>query len=218
MNKQYGFTLTEIAIVILIIGLLIGSVLKGQQMITTAKIKNIEGNYSSLAKAIYTYQERYSALPGDDAAAHRFRFIQQGAANNGNGDGIIGDDDQNNYKTQKGAIDREVVYVWLHLRAASLIPGPKDPTQADDASPFKPLENAFGGLIGVESNRVDLQGVFIGFTDIPFEIAEILDARHDDKQPNRGLVQAESNDILANGSALNFYDDSNPLVSLLFAL
>ncbi|MDY6991408.1 MAG: prepilin-type N-terminal cleavage/methylation domain-containing protein [Pseudomonadota bacterium] len=217
MNKQYGFTLTEIAIVILIIGLLIGSVLKGQQMITTAKIKNIEGNYSSLAKAIYTYQERYSALPGDDNAASRFRFIQKGAANNGNGDGIIGNDDQS-YKRQEKTLDKEVVSVWLHLRAASLIPGPKDPTQADDADPFKPIENAFGGLIGVESNRLNIEGVFVGFTDIPFEIAEILDARHDDKQPAQGLVQAESNDILANNPPLDNYDNSNPLVNILFAL
>jgi len=216
MNKQYGFTLIEIAIVILIIGLLIGSVLKGQQMITTAKIKNIEGNYSSLAKAIYTYQERYSALPGDDAAASRFKFIQ-GTANNGDGNGIIGNDDQS-YKRQEKTLDQEVVSVWLHLRAASLIPGPKDPTQADEADPFKPLDNAFGGLIGVESNRLNITGVFVGFTDIPFEIGEILDARHDDKQPNRGLVQAESNDILANNPPLDRYDGSNPLVNILFAL
>ena len=40
-NRQSGFTLVEIAIVLVIIGLLLGGVLKGQELITQAKIKNV---------------------------------------------------------------------------------------------------------------------------------------------------------------------------------
>ena len=40
-NKQSGFTLVEIAIVLVIIGLLLGGVLKGQELINSAKVKNL---------------------------------------------------------------------------------------------------------------------------------------------------------------------------------
>ncbi|HVS27365.1 MAG TPA: prepilin-type N-terminal cleavage/methylation domain-containing protein, partial [Burkholderiales bacterium] len=41
MRKQSGFTLIEIAIVLVIIGLLLGGVLKGQELITSARVRNL---------------------------------------------------------------------------------------------------------------------------------------------------------------------------------
>src|SRR5690349_13016648 len=85
MNKsQKGFTLVEIAIVLVIIGLLLGGILKGQEMITQAKIKNVIADVSGVSAAMYGYQDRYKALPGDDKNAGRWT-----GANAGNGDGII---------------------------------------------------------------------------------------------------------------------------------
>ena len=55
---QRGFTLIEISIVLIIIGLLLGGVLKGQEMINDAKIRNIEQDMAGIAAAIYTYQDR----------------------------------------------------------------------------------------------------------------------------------------------------------------
>ena len=66
---QKGFTLVEIAIVLVIIGLLLGGILKGQEMITQAKIKNIISDFSGISAAFHGYQDRYRALPGDDAGA-----------------------------------------------------------------------------------------------------------------------------------------------------
>ena len=68
-HRQSGFTLVEIAIVLVIIGLLIGGVLKGREMITNAKIKRIENDFAGVSAAIYAYQDRYGVLPGDDPAA-----------------------------------------------------------------------------------------------------------------------------------------------------
>src|SRR5256885_676312 len=48
IRKQHGFTLVEIAIVLVIIGLLLGGILKGQEMITQAKIKNVIADFSGL--------------------------------------------------------------------------------------------------------------------------------------------------------------------------
>ena len=71
--KQKGFTLVEIAIVLVIVGLLIGGVLKGQEMITNAKLKRIESDNAGIAAAMFSYQDRYLQLPGDDSgAADRF--------------------------------------------------------------------------------------------------------------------------------------------------
>jgi len=69
LKKQTGFTLVEIAIVLVIVGLLIGGVLKGQEMITNAKLKRIESDNAGIAAAMFSYQDRYLQLPGDDNAA-----------------------------------------------------------------------------------------------------------------------------------------------------
>ncbi|MCP4077889.1 MAG: prepilin-type N-terminal cleavage/methylation domain-containing protein, partial [Gammaproteobacteria bacterium] len=87
-----GFTLVEIAIVLVIVGLLIGGVLKGQEMVTNAKLKRIESDNAGLATAIFSYQDRYRQLPGDDSNAY-YRFDQYSTLNdvdvNGNGQGTI---------------------------------------------------------------------------------------------------------------------------------
>ncbi|EDN72539.1 hypothetical protein BGS_0443 [Beggiatoa sp. SS] len=55
MNRQAGFTLLEIAIVVVIIGLLLGAVLNGREIILNAKIKQLENDYKGVSAAIYTY-------------------------------------------------------------------------------------------------------------------------------------------------------------------
>src|SRR5438552_12184309 len=84
-STEAGFTLVEIAIVLVIIGLLLGGILKGQEMITQAKIKNIVNDFNGITAAINSYQDRYRTLPGDDLSAAT-RWATQGAIS-GNGDG-----------------------------------------------------------------------------------------------------------------------------------
>ena len=66
-TRQRGFTLIEIAIVLVIIGLLLGGVLKGQELIDSAKVKNLATDYKNIPIFIYGYQDKFKALPGDDA-------------------------------------------------------------------------------------------------------------------------------------------------------
>src|SRR5216683_5000852 len=84
-SAQTGFTLVEIAIVLVIIGLLLGGILKGQEMITQAKIKNVINDFNGIGVAVTSYQDRYRALPGDDANATTRWTIQAPASGNGNG-------------------------------------------------------------------------------------------------------------------------------------
>jgi prepilin-type N-terminal cleavage/methylation domain-containing protein len=90
-QHQRGFTLIEIAIVLVIIGLLLGGVLKGQELIYNQRIKSTYDNYRNYTAAMYGYQDRYRAIPGDDANVLARGFVAVGgvAIVAGNGNGII---------------------------------------------------------------------------------------------------------------------------------
>ena len=65
MKRQTGFTLVEIAIVLVIIGLLTGGVLKGQELITNARVRNTISQMDGLKAAVFGFQDRFRSLPGD---------------------------------------------------------------------------------------------------------------------------------------------------------
>jgi len=181
-RKQSGFTLVEIAIVLVIIGLLVGGVLKGREMITNAKIKRIENDFSGVSAAIFAYQDRYGVLPGDDPAATTRFAGTWAAADNGNGNGNITGgwtSVTNTHESRK---------IWKHLRGAGLIAGPVDATNASYQQP----SNSFGGLVGIDLNLYNLSGHNIVFGEIPGNIAQILEARGDDGNPSTGSIQAHN--------------------------
>src|SRR3979409_2412890 len=84
-STETGFTLVEIAIVLVIIGLLLGGILKGQEMITQARIKNAINDFNGITVAVTSYQDRYRFLPGDDKGATARWTVQAPAAGDGNG-------------------------------------------------------------------------------------------------------------------------------------
>ena len=110
-TKQAGFTLVEIAIVLVIIGLLLGGILKGQEMITQAKIKNVVNDFNGITAAMNSYQDRYRALPGDDLNAGT-RWAG-GVSGNGNGQftGLY-----NNLLAATPTAIQETNLFWWHLR------------------------------------------------------------------------------------------------------
>ncbi len=143
-RKQAGFTLVEIAIVLVIIGLLLGGVLKGQELINSAKVKNFATDFRNIPLFIYGYQDKFKALPGDDVNATGRGFASTPGVGNGNGV-INGDWDSTS------AADESVLF-WQHVRLAGLAAGPTawlaDPVVVGD--PYVP-KNADGGRIGIES-------------------------------------------------------------------
>lgn len=181
MNKrQSGFTLVEIAIVLVIIGLLLGGVLKGQEMIANAKFKNLQNDVQSYAAAFYSFQDRFSRLPGDMTAAMAQSQLNP-AAPGGNGNGVYG----NNNNQACGAAATEACMVWQHLRYANLIPGDPALTGAN-ANPT----HAYGGQVqgifsGTNGSR---SGNWMQLQNVPGDVAARLDRELDDGTANTGTV------------------------------
>src|SRR5437868_10560305 len=86
-GQSRGFTLVEMSIVLVIIGLIIGGILKGQEVIAGARQKAVINQINAVRAATNTYFDRYRALPGDDPHGSQ---LDAGAINDGNGDGIVG--------------------------------------------------------------------------------------------------------------------------------
>jgi prepilin-type N-terminal cleavage/methylation domain-containing protein len=203
-SKQKGFTLVEIAIVLVIVGLLIGGVLKGQEMITNAKLKRIESDNAGLAAAMFSYQDRYLELPGDDTGAvDRFTVYAAGDPVNGDGSGTIdGVWDVASTGDITAALTAETNMFHAHLRAAGLIPG----GGVDDTKPT----NAYGGQIGIQDGALNMAGHVTIFGTIEGPIAKIIEARLDDDAGNTGRVQSgiAGTDMSLPASAQAVYDDA----------
>lgn len=199
-QQQSGFTLVEIAIVLVIIGLLLGGVLKGQEMINSAKVKNMIGDFRSVSSLVYAYQDRFKAFPGDqnqnqlndafgvgiaaacapagaDCAQNNGRIDGTWLAGNANGTGVLTD---------------ETSLFWQHVRQANLTTGPT--LLADTA--YRP-RNADGGLIGVEMTGgqppfiLNMRGSFFVCSDgILGRYVRQIDTTMDDGNTAGGSVQA----------------------------
>jgi prepilin-type N-terminal cleavage/methylation domain-containing protein len=141
-RKQSGFTLIEIAIVLVIIGLLLGGVLKGQELINSARVKNLATDFKNIPVFIYGYQDKFRALPGDDAAVatHVTGGTPATTPAGTQGNGVI-----NGNWNSTTATDESYLF-WQHVRLAGLAPGSTDTAAAD----YLPV-NASGGKIGIQS-------------------------------------------------------------------
>jgi prepilin-type N-terminal cleavage/methylation domain-containing protein len=191
-RKQAGFTLVEIAIVLVIIGLLLGGILKGQEMIVQARIKNAINDFNGLTVAMNSYQDRYRALPGDDANATTRWTVQ--APGKGNGDGVIAGKYKDNDTGGTGgapADGKESNLFWQHLRIAGFVPGLTSGTGSGT-----PPQNAVGGIVGVESavvgtNGLGFTGLIICSSNLPDKVAIAVDTQADDGTSAGGQIRAQ---------------------------
>jgi prepilin-type N-terminal cleavage/methylation domain-containing protein len=181
-SNAKGFTLVEIAIVLVIIGLLLGGILKGQEMITQAKIKNVMSDFSGISAAFHGYQDRYRAIPGDDPnAATRWTLGTVTLASGAYGDGQIA----GGYGSTTANEESRVF--WWHLRQSGFVAG------AGQNQPF----NALTGLIGVQTGNSaggaalgGFSGLIICSANLSDKIAAAVDTQMDDGVPNTGTVRA----------------------------
>ncbi|WP_051534662.1 type II secretion system protein [Deefgea rivuli] len=96
MKQQRGFTLVELAIVLVIIGLILGMAFKGKDLIDGAKVKNMQAQYNKIVAGFNIYYEKYGAYPGDGCIAAVVALGGGTTCPAGNRDGILG----NAFETQ----------------------------------------------------------------------------------------------------------------------
>lgn len=166
---QQGFTLVEISIVMIIIAMLTGAVIGGQQMINDVRYNEWKEQIQSYRVAVNTFYRRYNALPGDfTKATTEFTAV---TTVNGNGDGVLSG-------TERTAAIQ-------HLILAGLIKG--DPT----SSTRQPPTPVGGKLEAIESRSHDGKVDYshkLRFFMIPHDFAVRLDQDLDDGQTGSGRI------------------------------
>lgn len=191
-KNQSGFTLIEIAIVMVIIGLLLGGVLKGQAMINSAKVRSLNNGVDGITAAWFAFQDRYRALPGDMTIATAAAQINATITTGGDGLGTISS------AAETGAL-------WRHLALAGFIsgtyagtPGPAPGgavyscTTGTGATGICP-DNRFGlgHVIATSAITFGAPAATTLFTgsNIPVDIISELDRKIDDGAPLTGSVR-----------------------------
>lgn len=168
-RNEKGFTLVEIAIVLVIIGLLIGGVLKGQAMIQNAKVKRVVKSSDELRAAIYTFYDKYGTYPGDEGASS----YPPDDTHNGNGNGQI--------------YGNESYYLFEDLVLANIINGTYDGASASTSLP----NHAFGGqyrVMWVNPPGAATSGNFFRYDGLPGEVCQEIDTKYDDGVYNTGNI------------------------------
>jgi prepilin-type N-terminal cleavage/methylation domain-containing protein len=208
-TKQAGFTLVEIAIVLVIIGLLLGGILKGQEMIIQAKVKNSLTDFSGVSAAFYGYQDRYRAIPGDDIGATRWGIAATAA---GNGNRLL----EGLYTDTTATI--ETAMWWDHLRRSGFVTG-----GSGTANPI----NSFNGTLGVQQGDGTGQNfslpaaaggftnIFLCSTNLPDKVAIALDVQMDDGNPAAGAVRAPPPGVSSLAAAAASYAETGTNVYTL---
>ncbi len=131
VTRMAGFSLIELAIVLVILGLLVGGIMSGQSLIRAAELRSVTRELQGYQAAVGTFRDKYLALPGDMRNATAFWGRQVSAAHcvtnssaavsapgscDGDGNGTLSDATAIN-------LSSESFQFWRQLQHAGLIEG-----------------------------------------------------------------------------------------------
>jgi len=150
-KRADGFTLVELAIVMIIIGLLIGGVLKGQELIANAQVTSTVAQIKGIKAAALTFRDQYQALPGDMSRATVRLPNCTAPCVNGNGD-----DRLNIIAGITAESEGENIQFWVHMNKADVFSGVDGTTQPSWGEGMPKAD--VGGGFGVSFSSGDLVG------------------------------------------------------------
>lgn len=174
-KQQGGFTLVEIAIVLVIIGVLLGGALKGQELIQNSRINDLRADYQAYTAALVGYQDRYNALPGDDDEADANHGGTNATGTNA-GNGLL----NNNWNSTTNTHETRII--WQQLRSAGFVAG----------TGFEQPQHAFGGIIGFDDTVYNIDGLALCFDNVSGENARAVDVKFDDGVATTGTIQGST--------------------------
>jgi prepilin-type N-terminal cleavage/methylation domain-containing protein len=215
-HQQSGFTLVEIAIVLVIIGLLLGGVLKGQELINSAKAKSYAQDFRTIQAALYGFQDRFKGIPGDLAGAN----TKVTGATLASTPGTVGNGQIEGAWDSTTATD-ESCLAWQHMRLAGFLAGS---TTVDCSAGSAYLQtNADGGRVGISSTMqmtapTAMTGSYnICSTGVLGKIAKQLDTQLDDGNTQTGSFRVATIAAPTTALATASVDDATSyLVCLAF--
>jgi prepilin-type N-terminal cleavage/methylation domain-containing protein len=191
-TRQQGFTLIEIAIVLVIIGLLLGGVLKGQELITSARVRNLISMQDGIKAAYFGFLDRYRALPGDYAQATTnisgvSTVAACGTSGNGNGDGQI------------LATTNEHILAWDHLSKSGFINGSytcNGTTLSAATNPTNPygqyLELVYTAGYNVSTGTASTRHALRTGGNVASDMLAEIDRKVDDGNPGQGSYRGQT--------------------------
>jgi len=168
LRRNEGFTLVELSLVLVIIGLLMVSILKGEALIENAKVKSLVNQKDGLVASIYSFYDKYGMYPGDENLGPN---VPTGDTHDGNANGSIG--------------GNERYYAFEDMALANLIHGNYTGT-SDILHPFG------GHMYVLWQTRGGITDQWITITNLPSEVAQEIDRKYDDGTYNAGSILAST--------------------------
>lgn len=176
LQQQKGFTLVELAIVLTIIGLLIGGILKGQALIANARVTAQMAQIKGFEAAVTTFNDTYSGLPGDlnsaqaripNCSAATFCFDGSGAGTVGPTVALPATTPNPAAVAAPPATAAETANFWVHLAQANLISGvaPLGVTAVGTGNiPFAKVNSSAGVIVTQLGPATGLSGIYLTIT------------------------------------------------------
>jgi prepilin-type N-terminal cleavage/methylation domain-containing protein len=193
-GKLNGFSLVEIAIVLVIIGLLLGGMFKAVELMTNARVREFISQQDGIKVAFLAFQDRFRAMPGD---YYRATINIPGTTQNGNGNSQIEDT----------STPIESILVWEHLSRAGFLAATYTYSATESAVTSPENRNGvyqqivYDGLYGAGTTAAPspLRHNIKSGSQVPVAIVAEMDRKTDDGAPNTGGFQFSS--YRGNGAA-----------------
>jgi hypothetical protein len=185
-----GITLVETAIILVMIGLLLEFVIKGRELVQSARVRDIISQQGAAESAFLAFQDRFQAAPGDYSAASANISCGTSVCLNGNGNGRI--------EPGTGGAIHEEILAWQHLSAAGFINGHFEMASAAIVAPApdNTPSSVYGGYLeavtdsqwGYSGNTASRHNIKTG-NYVPAAVLAEVDRKIDDGRPGTGRLR-----------------------------